>query len=269
MALIQMKTYSAALHTTTGLQVILPTPLVRRAGENGFDCYDTPKKFPVLYLLHGTYGDESDYIRFSRIESYAQAYYLAVVMMDAGNSCYRDIPRCGPEYFRFVTDELPKMMRWLFPISGEREDNFIAGLSMGGNAAFKIGMLYPERFGRVACMSSNCSGWQFAAQRDDTVWSFAYAPGTELTGSEEDLYALARRAKESGKPLPGLYFSVGKQDPFYEENQKFKARLDQLGIEYTYHEQSGGHDWDVWDDELRRILQWLPIQQRDPDKRWF
>lgn len=269
MAFIQLKVYSAALHATTDIQVILPTPLVRRAGENGFDCYDTPRKFPVLYLLHGTYGDESDFMRFSRIESYAQEYYLAVVMMDVNNSCYRNMPRTGPEYWNFITDELPKMMRWMLPISDNPSETFLCGLSMGGNGAFKIGMTFPNRYGAVACMSSKCSGWQIAADRDDTVWSLAYPQGTDLTDTEEDMFYLAAQAAQSGKELPALYFCVGQEDGFHQENLEFMAHLDKLGIRHTYHEQPGIHNWDFWDDELRRILQWLPIERRDPDRRWF
>ena len=82
MAFIQLKTYSETLRTKTSIQVILPTPL---AGETNGNFYDSDRKFPTLYLLHGTYGDEGDYTRFSRIESYAQEYYVAVVMMSTAN----------------------------------------------------------------------------------------------------------------------------------------------------------------------------------------
>ena len=114
MAFIQLKTYSETLRTKTSIQVILPTPL---AGDTNGSFYDSGKKYPTLYLLHGTYGDEADYTRFSRIESYAQEYYVAVVMMSTANGCYRDMPRGGPAYYKYVTEELPKMMEWMFPLS--------------------------------------------------------------------------------------------------------------------------------------------------------
>lgn len=269
MALIHVNVYSAAMHANNGVQVILPTPQVRRAGKEGFTGYDTPRRFPVLYLLHGTYGDETDYLRFSRIESYAQQYDLAVVMPDAGNSCYRNVPRTGAEYWNFVTDELLKMMRWMFPISDKPEETFLCGLSMGANGAFKIGMSNPGNYGAIACMSAKCSGWQEAADRDDTVWSSAFLPGENLTGSEEDLYFLAKQAAAAGGVLPTLYLCVGQQDGFYQENKEFVSYLNALGISHVFHEQPGGHDWDFWDDELRRILAWLPVERRDPKKRWF
>ena len=48
----------------------------------------------------------------------------------------------------------------------------------------------------------------------------------------------------------------------------FEKHLQALGLRHTYHEQPGIHNWDFWDDELRRILAWLPIQRRDSNN-WF
>ncbi len=268
MAFIELKTYSATLHTKTGINVILPTPLAGEVRESCFGCYNTPRKFPVLYLLHGTYGDEADYTRFSRIESYAQEYYVAVVMMSTENGCYRDMPRGGPEYEQYVTRELPKMMQWMFPISDRREENFLCGLSMGGTGAFKLGMKHPELYGHVACMSSNFDGWQDCADNGDTVWSMAFAQGERLKGTGEDMYHLAEQAVKSGVTLPELYVCVGKEDFLYQSNIDFKKHMDTIGMRYVYHEQPGIHNWDFWDDELRRILAWLPIERRE-GKNWF
>lgn len=265
MAFIQLKTYSETLRTKTGIQVILPTPL---AGETNGSFYDSDRKFPTLYLLHGTYGDEGDYTRFSRIESYAQEYYVAVVMMSTANGCYRDMPRGGPAYYKYVTEELPKMMEWMFPLSPKREDRFICGLSMGGTGAFKLGFTRPDVFGAVACMSANFGGWQDKADSGDSVWSMAFNDHELLTGTDEDMFHVADTAVKSGVPLPELYVCIGQQDFLYQSSVVFEKHLQTLGLRHTYHEQPGIHNWDFWDDELRRILAWLPIQRRDSNN-WF
>lgn len=259
MAYIHLLTYSECLHTKTDIRVILPTPL---AGESVGNYYGEDRRFPVLYLLHGTYGTGGDYTRFSRIESYAQDYNVAVVMMDTGNGCYRDTPRGGPAYYQYVTEELPQMMQWMFPISAKREENFICGLSMGGTGAFKIGFSCPEKFGWIACMSANFSGWQSKADADDSVWSSAFLPGENLTNTYDDLYDLARKAVNSAVELPNLYICCGQQDFLFESNEAFRKHLENLGVRHTYHVQPGSHNWDFWDDELRRILAWLPIECR-------
>ena len=75
MAILQYKISSQALATKTNVNVILPTPspfeMEMRPDEQ---FYSVGKKYQVLYLYHGTHGDSWDWLRFSRIESYAQKH---------------------------------------------------------------------------------------------------------------------------------------------------------------------------------------------------
>ena len=50
------------------------------------------------------------------------------------------------KYFSVITDEISKLAVKLFPLSEKREDNFVAGFSMGGYGAFKWAMHNPEKF---------------------------------------------------------------------------------------------------------------------------
>lgn len=73
MASIQLKIYSAALKTRTNVNVFLPSLLPDQNGatkrKHDFTTYyETHKDFPVLYLLHGTFGDEGDWQRFTRLK---------------------------------------------------------------------------------------------------------------------------------------------------------------------------------------------------------
>ena len=54
----------------------------------------------------------------------------------------------------------------------------------------------------------------------------------------------------------------GTEDFLYEANCELRAHLDSIGFRYTYHEQPGIHNWDFWDDEIKRILEWLPVLKR-------
>ena len=39
-------------------------------------------------------------------------------------------------------------------------------------------------------------------------------------------------------------------------------RRDQLqadGVELSYDEMPGGHDWDFWDAQIKKIIDWLPL----------
>ena len=268
MALLELKTFSKALRTKTNVSIILPTPLTSEvmgtamggSNKQEFKYYDNSLCVPVLYLYHGTYGDEADWIRFSRIESYAQEYNIAVVMPNAQNSCFRNMPRGGPQYYEYLTDELPRMIQWMFPVSRKREDTFVAGLSMGGYGSFYIGMSKPEMFSHVACMSGAYRG--FTSRGSDSVWALAFTEGEDLTDTDEDCYYLSNKLIESNTVHPNLYLCCGTEDFIYSESLRFKKHLDDIGFSHTYHEQKGIHNWDFWDDEIKRILEWLPISKR-------
>ena len=277
MAFVQVKTFSKALHKKTDIQVILPTPLASEVMDGamasqfernsksgaGLNYYAPELRCPVLYLLHGTYGDDGDWMRFSRIESYAQNYNVAVVMADAENSCYRDMPRGGPGYYTYFTEELPTMMKWMFPISDKREDTFIAGLSMGGSGAMKIDMSRPDLFSHVACLSGGFRNLNEKAESDDSVWSMAFKPHEDLSGTIDDLPWLLSQQVEKKVELPKLYVCCGTADFIYDNTVEMRGHLDRLKIPYEYHEQEGAvHNWDFWDDEIQRILEWLPLQRR-------
>ena len=267
MALITLKTFSIALKTKTDVQIILPTPLtsevmatVTGGPKSDFPYYSDLLSIPVLYLYHGTFGDSSDWMRFSRIESYAQEYNIAVVMPSAANSCFRNMPRGGPQYYDYLTDELPKMINWMFPVSRKREDTFVAGLSMGGYGAFYIGMSQPELFSHVACLSGAYGG--FTSHGENSVWALAFEPNEDLKNTDGDCYYLSEKLVKDNQSYPNLYVCCGTEDFIYDESTRFKAHLEQIGFNHTYHEQKGVHNFDFWDDEIQRILKWLPINKR-------
>ncbi len=112
MASIRLKLYSASLKTRTNVNVLLPTLLpdqngATTRGQEFTEFYNTHGNYPVLYLLHGTFGDEGDWQRYSRIEDYARTRNVVVVMPYGENSCYRDT-KSGKNYETYITQELPK-----------------------------------------------------------------------------------------------------------------------------------------------------------------
>jgi len=106
----------------------------------------------VLYLLHGISQDGSSWLRHSHIEQVAEASGIVVVMPSAGRSLYCDNVN-GQNYFSYIASELPAYLNLVFGLSRKREDNFIAGLSMGGLGATKIALTFPENYSAVGSFS--------------------------------------------------------------------------------------------------------------------
>lgn len=147
--------YSTALQHNTQIQVIIPTPEGQEqiTGEETKKRYDYKKGLPVVYLLHGAYGDCSSWVRFSNIERYAQSHQIVAVMASVENSFYQNMYHGNP-YFTYITEELPAFVTALFPVSEKREDTFVAGFSMGGYGAWYVGLSCPERYSKIAGMSA-------------------------------------------------------------------------------------------------------------------
>ncbi|MBQ8081641.1 MAG: acetylesterase, partial [Clostridia bacterium] len=131
MAILQMNFFSAALMRTVDAVCVIPND------KRGFDgkkliSRETPMK--TLYLLHGLYGSQLDWLTRTRIARLADAKNLAVIMPAGENKFYSD-RRAHDHFGRFVGQDLVEYSRDLFHLSDRREDTYIAGLSMGGFGA--------------------------------------------------------------------------------------------------------------------------------------
>lgn len=265
MALFQCKLFSKELFRSVNVNVLLPTP------DSNNDFFDSPTVFPkpgqkyqVLWLLHGISADESDWQRFSSVERYAQGKNVAVVMPDGYNSMYVDNP-WGGKYFSYLTQELPTILCSLLPLSAKREDNFIAGLSMGGYGAFRAALLKPERYAAAASLSGGLTQKKLAVsgiQKQVLAWrKNAYGPNEEYFVPEQhDLQVILENQLRQGVELPRLYECCGTEDFLHQDNIAFRNQALEQGADLTYEEGPGVHNFDFWDPYIRRVLDWLPLK---------
>lgn len=265
MALFQCKLFSQALYRSVNVNVVLPLPDSNNDFFGADIHYPKPgEKYPVLYLLHGFSADESDWQRFSRIESYAQAKNIAVVMPDGYNSFYENSP-FGAGYADYIAEELPAAMEAIFPISGERENRFIAGLSMGGGGTYKLALRFPEKYAAAASLSGGLNTRRSnspsgVSSRSNEWRAFAYGKDFEYFVPEmSDLKLLLKSRVDEGADLPKLYQCCGTEDFTYEANVEFRDYAKSLGVDLTWEEGPGAHNFDFWDPYIRKILDWLPI----------
>lgn len=256
--------YSAVLCHNTEIYVVIPTPEGKEqiTAQGTEKRYDYEKGLPVVYLLHGAYGDCSSWIRFSNIERYAQAHNIIAVTASVENSMYQDMIH-GNQYFTYMTEELPAFITTLFPVSKKREDTYIAGFSMGGYGAWYLGLSCPEKYSKIAGMSAAMDVADLAARRGEGgidgpfPWEDAFENPDQLTGTDKDIFELYRRCKEKGQ-IPELYQACGTEDFLYQMNLDARKRLTEMGAEITYSETPGAmHNWDYWDQEINKILDWM------------
>lgn len=256
MAFLEMHYKSKALMKSVTMNVILPEQK-KQAPSAGAPV----EEYKTLYLLHGLSDDYSGWMRRTSIERYAEQYGIAVVMPDVGRSWYADTAY-DANYFTFVADELPAVCRGYFRgMSARREDNMVAGLSMGGYGALKIALLRPERFGGCASLSGSLDITRKGRACNMKEWrgnfDFSMQSPDELAGSENDLFAILREAHAAGKPMPKLYMWCGTEDTLLGVNRAYRDLLGELGVACRYEESEGDHSWKWWDLHIQDALAYL------------
>ncbi len=257
MILTEVKFFSDVLGLRCAMNVILPQRPLTDA-QNG-----AKPNYRTLYLLHGYSDDHTAWQRWTSIERYAEKYNLAVVMPTVHLSWYTDMAH-GGKYWQFISEEVPAVVRDLFPLSTDRADNFVAGLSMGGYGAFKIALSHPERFAAAASLSGGVDIAEVVkpnpADPNNDAWLThmrnVFGDLSKVPGSSNDLFALAEKVA-GGSVKPKLYQCCGTEDFLYADNLRFRDHVRKLPLGLTYEEGPGDHNWAYWDVMIQKALAWM------------
>lgn len=259
MALFHCNFFSSVLGLSCSMDAIIPDPAQSPDGKT----LDGKQKFPVLYLLHGYSDDHTIWQRRTSIERFVRDLNLAVIMPAVDRSFYTDMAR-GKNYWTFVSEELPGLVRAFFPISVTRKDTFVAGLSMGGYGALKLALTYPDRYAAAASLSGALDISQIiqAPGRDwRNEMKSIFGDLKKVVGGSNDLFALATNVANSKRKRIPLFICCGTEDFLCESNRRFKEHANTLGLNLTYEEEPGIHEWGYWDQKIQRVLEWLPIKK--------
>ena len=239
----------------TGVNIIFP----ERSNDVDPLFEDRPK---VLYLLHGLSGNEDEWTRFSKIEYYGKKYNFIIIMPRVDRSFYCNT-RYRINYFDYIADELPEIMsRWL-RIDNDRDNTFIAGESMGGYGAVKIGLSRPERYAGIGALSGVLDYDAFAKMIVSDQWPDMATEEIDALYDDDTPMKLAEKAVKL-KTKPKLIQLCGTEDFLYENNQNFRKHLQKIGYEHTYREGPGEHAWPYWDKAVQYVFMFF--RDLDPDK---
>lgn len=270
MAFMQISFYSKILNMVTNMAAIIPEQVhgVGIVSETKND----EEGWPVLYLLHGGSDDSSKWWRYTSIERYAVEKNIAVIMPEAGQSGYVNM-KYGPDYFSFISEEVPLMAQEIFHLSKKREKTAICGVSMGGNGALKVGLKNPEMYSAIGVFSAGnkIAEKEFTTaqvtqegidyRRKRNTWIYGTNDLSTLIGNPQyDVFEMAREALNSKKPLPRIFSVLGYEDHNYDGVQltrKFFESLPGNPFRFEHHESPGKHEWAFWDFWIQNFLDGL------------
>ncbi len=236
MAIINIKFESKALGKETSVNVIIP----EKKYDGAYKC---------LYLLHGLGDDECSWLQRSGIEKYAEEYGIAVVLPCAEQSFYSNMKK-GHNYYDYIAVELPAFIEKTFNISDKRENKFVAGLSMGGYGALKVGLRESGKFAAIGSLSP-CGD---IAKLEGFDGYLTKVFGDEPVVPEEDDILCLVKKHENDALKPRIYLAIGLQDFLYENDKPLRALLENSTYDYTYAEGAGYHNWDFWDTYIQKVL---------------
>ncbi len=253
MAFIQCEFFSDVLGRCCSMNVLIPQKANSQIGMASTGC-DGRAQYPVLYLLHGLSDNHTIWMRRTSIERYAAKYPLIVVMPNGDRGFYTDMAE-GDRYWTMLSEELPQIVRNLFPVSEKREDTFAAGLSMGGYGALKLALRRPDLFAGAVGLSAvtDIPAWFDIPERREFSCRI-FGSKERIAANGDDLFALAEKAQ----PRPRVLQVCGTEDFLYPQNLRFRDHLRGLGYPgFEFIEESGAHTWDFWDRHIQYGLEFL------------
>jgi putative tributyrin esterase len=235
---------SASLGKDRAYTVLLPV---------GYDP-GGPRRYPVLYLLHGKSGDHTDWSKRAPLREAVGQAPLIVVMPDGDDGWYVDWADGAHRYEAQIVRDLVPHVDGAYRTLAAREGRAVAGLSMGGYGAVKIALAHPELFVSAASVSGALrfprEGW------DDGPKVFGTGPPSDRLRVQNDVLELAFALQRTrpGWSGPALYLDCGTDDLLYDSNARVRSFLREIGVPYAYHEEPGGHSWEYWSARLPDLL---------------
>lgn len=219
--------------------------------------YNKGKKYPLLFLLHGIGGNESEWLGGNPneviynlvAEGKAKEMVIVIPNIRARHKNVTTAPEFySVEHFRefdnFLNDLRVDLIPYIeknYSVFSDRDNRAVAGLSMGGRSALHVGINMIEDFAYIG--------------------AFTPAVGILPYNLEDGLFT------EKTLTLPNKYrkntiimILKGNSDGVVEDwPLKYSRTLRQNGVEHIYYTIDGGHDFIVWKNGLynfaRRIFQ--------------
>lgn len=217
-------------------------------------------RYPVLYLLHGSGGDEDAWptmgianVIMDNLIAAGKAKPMIVVMPDAYWNQLASLDVAGPRtspppgvgsgatpgttsYEPNVQDIAGDLVPFIdkhYRTIPNREDRALAGLSMGAGITANVGFTRLDVFSSIGLLSSG----SFRPTKD--------SPGGTAVLDEINPQILADPAA-TNKKLKLLFISVGTEDPRLPSLNALTDQFRSRNINFVYKTYPGEHEWKVW-----------------------
>ncbi|MDB5589378.1 MAG: esterase/lipase [Devosia sp.] len=260
-----------------------------------------PQGWPVVYLLHGLGGNQGDWLVAGNLQPTLDGLIadgtvqpMVVVMPAAGNNWYVDTRPAGgqDDVETAITSQLSEKIEAEFPVRKDAGGRAIAGLSMGGAGALRLGIGHPDLYAAIAALSPAI--WENVPIEDldkapadidliidsayfhwadpDTLTSGVDLPpaGPHFSGAfgdpfdarrynSENVFTLLAGAVRNNTPLPAIFMLVGDHD----SHKLWRGAIalyetllaDNRNVAFRIYD--GDHSWELWRAHIGEALTFI------------
>lgn len=213
----------------------------------GYD--QSTSRYPVLYLQHGAGEDEAGWsdqghenFILDNLIATGKAKPMIIVNENGMTGVHLQPPPPQPAstrisapirelmqegftlFDRVVSNDLVPFIDANFRTLPDREHRALAGLSLGGAEAVRIGLNHLDQFAYIG----------------------AFSPAIDITDTANDYEGRLANAARVNEQLRLLWIGIGSDDFLLEPVRKSHENLEKAGIKHVWVESSGAHVWTVW-----------------------
>lgn len=275
MAELVLAVPSRALGRQVEVTVVLPDPpeadLPRVAPAGSRPAEGVPAAAPsdeclsaaprVCYLLHGITGNHRTWVQNVALWRAANRLNMAFVCPSLERSFGLNWAS-GYAWDEFLTHELPGLISRYVRCDFTPGSAAIAGISMGGYAAYHAALTHPTQYAAAGSFSGVLDiASDYNRPRRWELYRGAFAV-EDVSGTDVDLLALLRARVEAGVGLPRLWVTCGSDDHVFAQSVRFRDVAGSLNAAVSYRQRPGDHDWTFWSPAWEDFCNWLAHPSR-------
>lgn len=215
------------------------------------------KSVPIVILLHGVYGSHWAWALKGKVHETAERLISEekikpMVLVMPSDGLYGDgsayVPHKTENYEKWIVEDVIEVLKEQIPQVDESSAVFVAGLSMGGFGALRLGAKYPKVFKAFSGLSS-------ITHFDQLKLFVSDFDSLKDNALEKD--GVIDWMIKNKKVLPPFRFDCGSEDLLIEQNRKLHSELLENKIEHIYKENFGAHQWEYWTEHIVETLQFF------------
>lgn len=223
-------------------------------------------KLPVLVLVAGQPGQPEAWLVSGQLVDKLDAFAAAhrglapvVVIPDDLGSTFAN-PLCVDSKLgnvqTYLTKDVPNWISKELDVAAERESWVFGGFSNGGTCALQMGVNAPDVYGRFIDISG---------QREPTLGDKRKTLDAAF-GGDPAAYAkvnpLDVMQREAFSSTAAMIVGGSGDSSYLPQAREVYAAAKAAGMDVTFLQLNGGHDWRVWGGGLEQSLPWLANRTR-------